>query len=671
MAAVLQKFPKSKFIDFMLNGNPYVRASAIIITCLYVACGAISKSYVMGRFAFPMTHNDVNYLIDGVHRLVYVELNGFWAELAHLYSAPLHAPLAAYQAALGFYLFGFHDWAPYVTNIVYLLIFASVCIWSLRGMPMLVVIAALLAIAGMQISYTTISEFAPETPCGLFSAIGVILLIRIDMLDRALGPRALAGLCLGLSLLAKPSSFIFMPLVLCATLGVAFIRDIVMGRQWRRFGTAITLGLLQIVLSLWLPSLYLIPNFHEYLSYFELAMFDQANVTAFGGSTHMFADVTYYLTGQGAEYMFGNFLWAYVLFIALGVATAIWRGDRRFLNRIFELSPLVAFIWLMPSAAKSQNTLFGMPFGYVLLYMVVISFVPIYEALKGRWPAILVPVFGFVLFVSGVSRTTLPNTPGFDWYAPGAHVIREELPPAMARFRDVMLSNTTNYADGSVFLTNGGYYHTPVLKYSFLKKDPFLNWAFDSLWWDSNPQDHMNYIRDHKVDYVIAAEPDNGLTFAPTLIAGAAGSEEATLAAMWKNPDYAPIDRFYGPTGGMITVFQRRGSFCGWRPLGGFAAAGPRWVKEGLVSHLQAYAPEAIAANLVIEASGSAGQKVEILLNRDRVGELRFDAGGNASASWPITLSSGQNDVILHYPSSDEKVSFERLQILRDIKPTE
>src|SRR5580704_1796516 len=266
----------------LMRHDAYVVVAAVVIVALWITAGALSKSYLIARLADPMTHGDVNYLIDGIRRLLYIEVNGFWAEFRHLYGDPLHAPLSGYQAALGFYLFGFQDWAPYLSNGIYVLIFLAVCALLLRGAPNLVVIAGLLAVAGVPLLFTTVSEFSPELPLGLFTALGVLLALRIPLLERDFGARALAGLCFGIGFLAKPSSFVFVPLVVCATLGLAFIRDVVLARKLSSLIRAIYHGALQLLLSLWLPALYVIPNYQYYSDYFYLALFDRENVAAFG-----------------------------------------------------------------------------------------------------------------------------------------------------------------------------------------------------------------------------------------------------------------------------------------------------------------------------------------------------------------------------------------------------
>jgi len=653
-----------------MRHDAYIVVIAVIFIALWITAGALSKSYLIGRLADPITHADVNYLIDGIRRLLYIEVNGFWAELRHLYGEPLHAPLSGYQAAFGFFLFGFHDWAPYLSNGIYVLIFLAACALLLRGGPNVVVIGGLLAVAGAPLTFTTVSEFAPEIPLGLFTALGVLLTLRIPMLDRDIGGRVIAGLCFGLGLLAKPTSLVFVPLVVCATLGVAFLHDVVLTRRWSDLARAIYHGGLQLVLSLWLPALYVIPNYYYYRDYFYLALFNRENLQAFGYFSGLKENLLYFLTGQAGEYMFGNFLWAYVGTIAIGMAAASARGDRPLIARQLQLLMLTVFMWLLPTLSPAKNTLFGAPFGYLVLFMVVTALRSIFDGLRGAGATIAVSLLGLFLFVSGTSRPGLNNVPTVNWDKPDAHIIREKWPEAQDRFRAVMLGNSPNYFGQSVYMTNVGYYHAPTLWYWFLKKDPSLDWVFNSLWQDSDPRRHLEFIKERRPTFVIAGARNNGLTVTPGQIAGAAGSENAVLAALWDEPAYMPIDRFYGPTGRGVTVFQRRSRFAGWRPIGGLGPTGGTeqpWISEGTTSLLEAYAPDAVAAELTIEASGPAGQTIDLLVNKARVGQVTLDASGMSSWAQRFSLAPGQNDILFRY-SSDAPVKFERLLIVREIK---
>jgi len=654
-------------IKFLLQQNGYVVVLAILLVSLWITGGALSKSYLIGRLADPITHNDVNYLIDGIQRLLYVEINGFWAELWHLFKEPMHAPYSGYQAALGFYLFGFHDWAPYASNIVYLWILFAVCVALLRGCPTVVTVATVIALAGMPLLYTTISEFAPEIPLGVFAALGVLLTLRICLLERAIWPRAIAGFCLGLGFFAKPSSFAFVPIVVCVALGITFIRDVFLTKRLHEFAKAISNGLLHLVLSLWLPAIYVISNWRAYSYYFYLAMLDPDNIKAFAGNLNLREHLVYYFTGSAGEYMFGDLLWAYVGIIAIGLAAASMRGDRPFIGRQIELLPMIFVKWLLPTVPESKNTLFGAPFAFLFVFMLVMAVRSIYETAGGFKGAIVISLLSFFLLVSGTSSTRVANTSGFYWYNPEAHIVREKWPEAMERLRAVTLGNSPNYRDRSVYQTNSSYYFTPVLQYFFLKKDPTLNWTFPAMWTDPNPEHHIDFIHRTQQDFVVAGERGNGLTYGPGLVAGASAAEDAVLSALRTDPNYMVLDRFYGPTGRTITVFQRRIAFGGWRPLSGLSPTGGTkqpWISDGTVTHLEAYAPIAIPAELVIDVRGPALQTVDIIVNRHRLDQLSLDSSGKSSFMQSINLVAGTNDIIFQY-SSNAPITFDRLMIIR------
>ena len=660
--------PHAGLAALFTQSRGWVRAVVVIAATAFVTAGALSKSELLGRLANPSTHNDVNYLIDGIQRLLYIEVNGFWSELSHLRDVPLHAPFAAYQAALAFYLFGFHDWAPYLSDIFLLIVLFSACVRLLRGYPDVILIACVLAVAGMPLTSVTITEFAPEMPLGLFVALGIVAALPIPLTQRAPGARFAAGLLFGIAFLAKPSSFVFVPVVVSVTLSVTFLRDIVFAKQWSQWNRAIANGLIGLVLALWLPALYLIPNFSDFSHYFYMALFDKSNLEAYGYKA-IKTNASFYLTGYVGEYIFGDLLWVYFAIVSIGLVAARYRGDHRFIRRQVELLAVGIVLWALPTFSTAKNTLFAAPFAYLLALMVVLALRSIYETTRGVFGTSAVSLLGVLLLVSGTSRPIFPNTSAFALGAPSLHVIREAWPQTQDRLREVMLGNSPNYYGRFVYLTNVGYYHDSSLKYWFLKKDMTLDWDFDTLWWESETEHHLDYIHHKKADFVVAGERDNGLTFKLPLIAGAAGSEDAVLAAMWDDPNYMPIDRFYGPTGRTITVFQRSTAFAGWRLLAGlYQSWGPDgpWISKGTVAHLGAYAPDDVKSRLAVEAEGQPGQVVTIFVNSDQIGELTFDANGVGSLDRPCDLARGENDIVLRY-SVDAPITFRRLLVARQI----
>src|SRR4051812_25576676 len=81
-------------LRFLVQQNVYVVVIAVLMIALWITAGSLSRSYLAGRLADPITHNDVNYLIDGIRRLLYIDVNGFLAEAIHLFFQPMHAPLS-------------------------------------------------------------------------------------------------------------------------------------------------------------------------------------------------------------------------------------------------------------------------------------------------------------------------------------------------------------------------------------------------------------------------------------------------------------------------------------------------------------------------------------------------------------------------------------------------
>ena len=140
----------------------YFVAATVAIAGLFVTCIALSRSFFDGRLANPMTHNDVNYFVDGIQHLMILRTGGMSALVRDFLLNSLHAPFATYQAVLAYAIFGFADWAPYVLNFFFVVTFFGFAAYLLRGCPKVVVVAAIVVLAGMPITSMTVTEYAPE-----------------------------------------------------------------------------------------------------------------------------------------------------------------------------------------------------------------------------------------------------------------------------------------------------------------------------------------------------------------------------------------------------------------------------------------------------------------------------------------------------------------------------
>jgi hypothetical protein len=629
-------------------GRRYVAALIVVAAALVLFAVSMSSSFYDGRLAAPLTHDDVNYFVEGIQHLNFLRTRGFFALAHDFLRSSLHAPLPSYQAMAAYLIFGIADWAPYASNIVLVFIFLGFAAYLLRDCPAIVVAAAMACLVAMPLSSNVITEFNPELMCSLFIAIGSILMVRLPVTEAPLGSRFIAAFCFALAFFAHPSASPFTLIALLATVGLAFLRDIAWNGKFRQLRSGIAYSLLNVLLSIWLPALYVVPRYKEYANYFYDAVFNTAQqgiwFAGMSGQLHL----GFYLFGPGGQFMFGRKLLVYLAIIALGFVAVWWHKDRRLLARQVELLLLAFLFWLVPTLSGATQYLFASAFGFSIAFMTIIALRSIYLAFRGPPGAIAVSALGVLLLVlykpSGLVMPNLPRTP----------IDREFAFRAIDRLNMAMLGNATNYRytdrPTQVYMTNMGAYAPNMLKYYLLKMDPALNWHIDSKWMDADPRDHIDFIHGSQQDFVIAGEHGNGLTY--SLAAGP--SEDATFAAMSQDDGYMAIDRFYGPAGREIALFQRRGSFAGWRPISGIKinpsgrADDPRDIPGG-VAYLETFAARPVKAELEIEWVGAgAGQKLGIFVNYQKTADLIFDpAAASSSLKQEISLSAGTNDIVL------------------------
>ena len=196
-----------------------------------VAAAAMSRSFYDGRMASPITHNDVNYFVIGIRDAVMLRENGILAIIDNFIHGTEHAPIASYQAMMAYLIFGINDWAPYVSNLAYVLFFLGIAAYLVRDRPIVVLVAGMATVIAMPLTSSTLTEFAPELVCSLFTAIGAVLMLRLPLIGASLGARFRAGICFCLGFLAHPSAFAFTLIAVLGTVGLVFLRDVIFVRK--------------------------------------------------------------------------------------------------------------------------------------------------------------------------------------------------------------------------------------------------------------------------------------------------------------------------------------------------------------------------------------------------------------------------------------------------------
>jgi hypothetical protein len=128
-----------------------------------------------------------------------------------------------------------------------------------------------------------------------------------------------------------------------------------------------------------------------------------------------------------------------------------------------------------------------------------------------------------------------------------------------------------------------------------------------------------------------------------------------------------PIDKFPGPMGGTITVFQRKVAFGGFRPVWGIAHRvglpdGARTSTQP-VTYLKTFAARAVEAELIFEIAGTTGQRITVLVNLDEVSDFTLADEKVRPFHQKIKLEKGENDIVLKY-GSNNPVVFNRLLVV-------
>ncbi len=370
--------------------------------------------------------------------------------------------------------------------------------------------------------------------------------------------------------------------------------------------------------------------------------------------------IAYYLFGHGGHFMFGNRLLACSAIVGCGIAAAGIRHDGKSIMRLVELLLVSALFWLVPTLSPVKNGFFAAAFGYAFIFLTVMALRSIFDSLPRKAGIGAVSSVAFLLLVSDTSHVSIPNTPQ-------SLIERDFDFGAISRLKADLFGNATDYQLTNVYMTNIGAYANNILEYYMLKVDPSMHWEFDAGYITTDPKEQLSYIHSHQEDFIIAGHSNNGFTYSPW----AQPTEDPVLSAMSRDPGYMPIDRFYGPKGRTVTVFERRGNFAGWHPIAGFVSrtvdSTHAWVSIGGVAYLQTYAARPVEAELQVECSGVAGQSIDVLVNQRKIGELTVsNSGGTVSLDQPITLQAGSNDIVLQYPANGN-VTLRRLLIIPNI----
>lgn len=322
-----------------------------------------------GRLIVVPSYDDVGYFSDGAMHLQALYdhgVRGLWD--AYVLTPP-HSPVQTVLAMSAFAAFGFHDWAPYVLNsllVFILLIAAERLIKGTYLWQKLICFALLLTIP---FSAMAIHEFRPDFACAIFTCVGAFMLLSGPFVQGSRKRLVVAGVWLGLAMLAKPPVFPQTFVLGFGAISMVTLIDWIMARRLS-FNATLRAGL-----CVWLPFI-LIPLPHylfdrkTIISYIRMVMFSkfkESYQTHIPRSQHFL----YYLTGPGGQLMLGWHFWLLAALLFLGGIALLFLGSKR--DRLSALAML-----MLTFAAYSIATInlvkqeyFGLTFDVALAFTVL------------------------------------------------------------------------------------------------------------------------------------------------------------------------------------------------------------------------------------------------------------------------------------------------------------
>jgi hypothetical protein len=345
---------------------PWWVAIAAVFTVVVV-----QLSMRFGRLQVDPQYDDVTYFLDGLDRLEQLQADGLRGLAVGYLHRPPHSPWSSFLAATCFALFGVQDWAPYLGNGLLILVLVGFVDFLAIGRGRWSRRLCLFMACTVPFAAQGVNHFCPDFAAGLFTAIGVVLLLRGNFADSTRAHQGAAGLSFGLALLAKPTGSVFTLGILFGALVLAGICDRVARRDlsFRRVaaGWGWCLG----------PMLVLAAP-HYALAWRYVAAILEINISSpqagvwkmSGGQPFPWY---YHLTGLAGRMMLGNHLYLFAAICLASLAFVVHIRDRVAGVRHAAFGLVLAVAWALPTMFGSFNPFFAQTFTVLLLFCAVLA----------------------------------------------------------------------------------------------------------------------------------------------------------------------------------------------------------------------------------------------------------------------------------------------------------
>lgn len=184
----------------------------IVLVASFYTAATTRFSLTHGRLQQFLTFDDLVYLTDGATRLEAFNQQGMRGLVLGFYHDPPHSPYQTLEAFFSFMVCGQKDWAPYAGNVVLVLGFMLLGIWTARGLRWWhkgLICLVLLTVPLVPYGAMTCR---PDFAAALLLTAGILVMLAggkgaRDWVDAPIQRKVWTGVFFGAALLAKPSVF--------------------------------------------------------------------------------------------------------------------------------------------------------------------------------------------------------------------------------------------------------------------------------------------------------------------------------------------------------------------------------------------------------------------------------------------------------------------------------
>lgn len=355
---------------------------------IVVTLAILQFSFRHGRLILYITYDDIGYFRDGMHRLQTFYDYGMGGAISEYRTNPPHAPYSSLMAFIGFALFGFHDWAPYVMNVFLAFGYFLLADQLLRGVRMWQKVVCYVFIASLPFVGMAVHEFRPDHAVALFTAAGAFLLLTAPFVHGSRRRQIGAGVLFGVAMLTKPPVFPQTLAIGGASLVLATLSDWLITRRTPSFKAIARAWGFVLLPFILIPLPHYLHNYQAIWAYIQDILFG-ANRESYINKGDLIEHLLYYLTRLGGKVMLGKdvFLFAPLLVLS-GIAVLALRRRADSVHAI-ALGAMLLMSWLIATLNKTKQPFFGLTFDTLLAFIVVyfLGRIMIAERQRGGWAA--------------------------------------------------------------------------------------------------------------------------------------------------------------------------------------------------------------------------------------------------------------------------------------------